>query len=163
MKNMKSITYRAIGAFGLALILTACTSSSQAPPESENAATTPAPTMIQPDTSGPTTSLPATAGRVLVALRPGSLPIGALNGHSEIWFIAAGSTNGPYTFTTQDELPPGITLEPDGRLWGVPTTLGTWTITITATDPQTPTETGSLTLEYEVHETEPADGNPASS
>lgn len=151
--NSGSLAYRAIGAFGLTLILTSCAPSLEVPSEIGNTAATPASTL----------SLPATAGRVLVALRPGSLPIGGLNGASETWFIAAGSTGGPYTFTSDDELPPGMSLDPDtGRLWGVPTVLGTWALTITATDTDTPTETGSLTVEYGVYAAEPADGDPSS-
>lgn len=104
-----------------------------------------------------------------MALRPGSLPIGSISGPAETWFIAAGKCSaegcagGPYTFASQGELPPGMTLEPNtGRLTGTSTKLGTWKITITATDVNDPSETGSLTLDYSIFQTEAADGSSPS-
>ncbi len=42
----------------------------------------------------------------------------------------------PYTVTVADpqDLPPGITIGPDGTVSGTPTTAGTYTINVTATD-----------------------------
>jgi Putative Ig domain len=48
--------------------------------------------------------------------------------------IAAGGTGSKTFTTTASSLPPGITLSTTGTLAGTPTTVGTYTFTITATD-----------------------------
>src|SRR5206468_8195018 len=49
--------------------------------------------------------------------------------------INAGGGHGPYTFAvTSGSLPPGLHLDPDSHIRGMPTTVGSYTFTITATD-----------------------------
>lgn len=150
-----AVSYAAIGVLSAVLVLTSCSAPTEPAAKTSSHSATPTPSPRPTPTS--TMALPVTAGRVLVALRPGSLAIGGPNEASVTWFIAAGKctadgcAGGPYTFGSQGELPPGMVLNPHtGELAGTPTVEGTWTITITATDTNDPAETGSLTLDYNV-------------
>lgn len=65
------------------------------------------------------------------------------NGGSAYSFSASGGL-GPYTWTvTTGAVPAGLTLGSDGTLSGTPTTVGTVTFTVTATDSALPPEAGS--------------------
>ena len=65
-----------------------------------------------------------------VAAKGGSIPYG--------WSIVSGS------------LPPGLTLDPAGSIAGTPTTAGTWTIDVRATDSGKPARTDVQTLSITV-------------
>jgi len=70
-----------------------------------------------------------------ITLLPVTLPNGTIGTLYSENITASGGT-APYTFTTTSgTLPPGLTLNPvTGVLTGIPTTLGTFAFTITATD-----------------------------
>ncbi|HSP69601.1 MAG TPA: Ig domain-containing protein, partial [Bryobacteraceae bacterium] len=68
-----------------------------------------------------------------ITLSPATLPSGTVNSAYNQVITASGGA-APYTFTTGDPLPAGITLAADGTLSGTPTASGTFNITVTATD-----------------------------
>lgn len=64
-------------------------------------------------------------------------------------FNAVGDTAPPFSWTlVGGALPPGLTLYPNGQMYGTPTATGTFTFTVMATDPngQTATQTFSLPI-----------------
>ena len=82
-----------------------------------------------------------------IALSPSSLPAGTGGTSYSQTLTAAGGT-APYTFNSAGSLPPGLTLAPGGAITGVPTTAGTFSFTVTATDNLsfTSTRTYSITV-----------------
>lgn len=69
-----------------------------------------------------------------IVLSPPTLPDGSVGVAYSETITASGGT-GPYTFTVTDgALPPGLTLTPDGVVEGTPTTNGSSTFTVRATD-----------------------------
>ncbi|HET8661998.1 MAG TPA: proprotein convertase P-domain-containing protein [Micromonosporaceae bacterium] len=62
---------------------------------------------------------------------------------------ASGGTS-PYTFTGSG-LPPGLSLSSAGTVSGTPTTAGTYTVTVTATDSSSPAKTGSTSYTWTVN------------
>jgi Putative Ig domain/Abnormal spindle-like microcephaly-assoc'd, ASPM-SPD-2-Hydin len=60
-----------------------------------------------------------------------------------------GDSTGPYTWTVVGgALPPGLTMQPDGEIWGTPTATGTFSFTSQVTDAngQTATQAWRLTI-----------------
>ncbi|MFN7975586.1 MAG: putative Ig domain-containing protein [Acidobacteriota bacterium] len=94
-------------------------------------------TVTATDTPGCTGSQPLsiTIDCGTVSLLPAGLPNGAIGlGYSQT-ITAVGGTS-PYTFAvTAGALPPGLTLAASGVISGVPNTVGTFSFTVTATDP----------------------------
>jgi hypothetical protein len=73
-------------------------------------------------------------GCPFITVNPSSLPHGQ-KGHSYSQTLTASGGSGPYTFTkTSGSLPPGLTLSPAGVISGTPTSNGTFTFTVQATD-----------------------------
>jgi len=69
-----------------------------------------------------------------IALSPATLPNGMLGTPYSQTITASGGT-GPYTFAvTMGTLPPGLTLATNGTLSGTPTSAGSFTFVVTATD-----------------------------
>ncbi len=70
----------------------------------------------------------------MITLTPTALPNGMLGTPYSQTITASGGT-GPYTFAvTSGTLPPGLTLATNGTLSGKPTSAGSFTFTVTATD-----------------------------
>jgi len=83
---------------------------------------------------------------VLISITPTAVPDAVIGTSYSVTFSAASGT-GPYTFTTTDILPGGLTLTSAGTLSGTPTgTASTYTITVTATDSLG--NTGALTVTF---------------
>lgn len=57
--------------------------------------------------------------------------------------VTATGGSGPYTFTTNSALPPGLALSAAGVVSGTPTATGNYTVTVMATDANDPTNTGT--------------------
>jgi large repetitive protein len=73
-------------------------------------------------------------GSTAIVLSPPTLPSGTVGSDYVAAMTASGGT-APYAFSvTCGALPPGIAMTPAGVLSGVPTTVGIFTFTITATD-----------------------------
>jgi hypothetical protein len=94
-----------------------------------------------------------------VTIAPGSLPFALIDEAYSVTFTASGdAATAPFTFAvTGGALPDGVSLDADGELSGVPTELGEFEFTVTATD-NTPAGssgpfTGSGTYILEVLET----------
>ncbi|MGI8782699.1 MAG: IPTL-CTERM sorting domain-containing protein [Acidobacteriota bacterium] len=69
-----------------------------------------------------------------ITLSPGTLPAGTVGTAYSQPITASGGT-APYTFSViAGSLPPGLTLAPGGLLSGTPTTAGSFTFTVRATD-----------------------------
>ena len=84
-------------------------------------------------------SYTVTVAAPTITLSPATLPSGA-KGTAYSQTISASGGTSPYTFTrTSGTLPAGLTLSSAGVLSGTPTTLGTSSFTITATDSSTGT------------------------
>jgi hypothetical protein len=80
-----------------------------------------------------------------IKLKPESLKPATATEPYEQALRAIGGT-APYTFTIESGiLPEGISLSPSGELTGTPTTAGTSTFTVLATDSSTPARTASRT------------------
>lgn len=62
-----------------------------------------------------------------------SLPAAGVDSAYDFQLEAAGGL-APYSWSTTDPLPPGITLSDSGRLMGTPTQLGSWTMRIRVQD-----------------------------
>lgn len=71
-----------------------------------------------------------------VVVSPGTLAAAVIDDGYSVQFSASGAgTTAPYTFAvTAGSLPDGLTLSPSGLLSGVPTTVGSATFTVEATD-----------------------------
>lgn len=70
-----------------------------------------------------------------ITVNPATLPGGSIGSAYSQTLSASGSTNPPVTFSiTSGSLPVGLTLSPAGAITGVPTTAGTASFTVTATD-----------------------------
>ncbi|WP_435102361.1 putative Ig domain-containing protein [Halarchaeum sp. P4] len=77
---------------------------------------------------------------------PSTLPSGVTGVPYSTTLETAGGT-GPYTWSlASGSLPPGLSLADDGTISGTPTTPGTYTVTVTATDAAGATTTATLTL-----------------
>lgn len=76
----------------------------------------------------------APASCPVITLVPPTLPTGTVGVAASLQITASGGT-GPYTFSVlTGTLPAGLTLSPGGLLSGTPTTAGSSTVTIQATD-----------------------------
>jgi hypothetical protein len=94
-------------------------------------------TIAVTDTTGATDSRPYTvAVNEPLVLGPPTLPDGTVGGSNYAATIRAEGGTGEKTLALTDgELPPGLTFDPEtGRLSGTPTTTGTFSFVITATD-----------------------------
>jgi hypothetical protein len=81
-----------------------------------------------------------------IALSPSSLPAGA-TGLPYSQTITAGGGIGPYAFAvTSGAVPPGLTLASGGALSGTPSTTGSFTFAVTATDSNGCTGSRSYTI-----------------
>jgi uncharacterized repeat protein (TIGR01451 family) len=81
-----------------------------------------------------------------VLLSPGVLPPASQGlAYSQTITAVAGGA-GLYTFTATAGLPPGLTLLPSGAFSGAPTQTGTFSFTVTATDPNGCSTTQAFTL-----------------
>jgi len=86
-----------------------------------------------------------------IKLGPPNLPDGTVN-HSYSKTITADHGNSPYTFSVSSgSLPPGLTLSPGGVLSGTPTTAGTFTFTVQATDSYQCTGSKQYSLKIKPH------------
>ena len=86
-----------------------------------------------------------------INLAPPGLPDGKV-GNSYSTTITASGGNSPYTFTVSSgSLPPGLTLSPGGVLSGTPTTAGTFTFTVQATDSYQCTGSKQYNLKIKPH------------
>jgi hypothetical protein len=91
------------------------------------------------------TATASAAGVKPIKLKPESLKAATATEPYEQRLSASGGT-APYTFTIESGiLPEGISLSPSGELTGTPTTAGTSTFTVLATDSSTPARTASRT------------------
>lgn len=75
-----------------------------------------------------------------------STPLTAAQGLPTSTTFTGSSGTGPYTFTETGALPAGVTLSSGGVLSGTPTAIGTFPITVTATDSSGCTGTLDFTL-----------------
>jgi hypothetical protein len=89
----------------------------------------------------------------LLPLSP--LPGGIVSSeYSDLQITASGGT-GPYSFSkTSGDLPPGLSLSPEGIISGTPTATGYYDFTITATDANS--YTGSMDYGIDVDEADPS-------
>jgi len=96
-----------------------------------------------------TLSLTVAAPAVAITT-PSPLPAGMVTVQYPEQVISATGGFGPYTFSLapNSQLPAGLTLDPDGALYGTPTSAGTSRVTITATD--VTGQTGSATFSITV-------------
>src|SRR5207253_1853262 len=79
-------------------------------------------------------SLPQLVNSPTITLTPSTLPNGTVGASYSQTITASGGT-APYSFVvTAGMLPPGLVLSSGGVLSGTPTTAGTSTFTVTATD-----------------------------
>jgi Putative Ig domain/Galactose oxidase, central domain/Kelch motif len=86
-----------------------------------------------------------------INLGPAGLPDGKV-GNSYSKTITADHGNSPYTFSVSSgSLPPGLTLSPGGVLSGTPTTAGTFTFTVQATDSYQCTGSKQYSLKIKPH------------
>ena len=75
-----------------------------------------------------------------------ALPTATMGGSYSQTFAASGGT-GPYAYgVTGGSLPPGLTLSSSGVIGGTPTTAGSYTFTVTATDANNFTGSQSMSL-----------------
>src|SRR6202022_4054348 len=75
-----------------------------------------------------------TIGCPVITVNPATLPHGS-GGIAYNATITASGSVGPYTFAVASgALPPGLVLSSGGAITGTPTTAGTFSFTITATD-----------------------------
>src|SRR5262245_17825493 len=71
-----------------------------------------------------------------ITLNPTSMPVGVV-GYSYSQTISATGGTAPYTFSLyppEDDIPPGLSLAPDGNLTGTPMTAGRYQFIVLATD-----------------------------
>ncbi len=102
----------------------------------------------RPATSATSPSQPA--GSSPLQLAPSALPAVIAGAQDSQQITAAGGTP-PYTFAvTAGTLPPGLTLSAAGALSGNPTTLGSYTFTIRATDSSAIPDQGSASYTLQV-------------
>jgi hypothetical protein len=88
---------------------------------------------------------PSLAAEKPLKLKPATLKL-ATAGERYSQTIGATGGTGPYSFALESGLPPeGITLDPSGELAGTPTTAGSSTFTVQATDSSTPALSASKT------------------
>lgn len=81
-----------------------------------------------------------------VVITTGALP-GAVQGQSYAGTLEATGGASPLTWAiTSGTLPPGLSFGETGRVTGVPTTVGSWTIVVKATDSMYPSNAASATL-----------------
>lgn len=81
-----------------------------------------------------------------ITLAPAAVPIGSVGTGYSLTVAASGGT-GPYAYTlSSGSLPTGLSLASDGTLSGTPTTAGSATFGVTATDAFNSTGTQSYTL-----------------
>lgn len=73
------------------------------------------------------------AGTTTITLAPTSLPGGTVNSAYSQTITASGGSS-PYTFSYTGTLPTGLSLSSSGILSGTPTSTGTYSFTVTATD-----------------------------
>jgi uncharacterized repeat protein (TIGR01451 family) len=96
---------------------------------------------------------PPNTNTTVLSVGPPSLPAGVV-GQNYISTFGASGGNGSYSFAVPPgSLPPGLSLSSAGALTGMPTTPGTFSFTVTATD--TSSDSGSMT--YTVPVTSKAD------
>ncbi|GHD20829.1 hemagglutinin [Tianweitania populi] len=83
-----------------------------------------------------------------IALNPSTLPKGS-GGTAYLTILTASGGFSPYTFAVDGNVPPGLALGTDGKLSGVPTSAGSFTFTVTATDDETFTGSQLYTVDIE--------------
>ncbi|PYK49186.1 MAG: hypothetical protein DME51_09045 [Verrucomicrobia bacterium] len=98
-----------------------------------------------------TRSYGLTVACATISLSPSTLPDGTV-GRSYSKTISAGGGSSPYSFIViSGSLPPGLTLSSSGTLSGTPTSSGTSTFAIQATDRNGCTGTRSYSLLVKPH------------
>ncbi len=80
-----------------------------------------------------------------ITVDPATSPDGTLGKAYSLQLTASGGT-GPYTYTTPDPLPAGLTLSAAGLLSGTPTAVGATTFSVTAKDANNCTGSKSVTV-----------------
>jgi hypothetical protein len=109
-----------------------------------------APSSSRPATSTISPSQPSGSSPSPLQLAPAALPA-VMAGAQESQQIAAAGGTPPYSFAvTAGTLPPGLTLSAAGALSGTPTTPGSYTFTITATDSSATADKGSTAYMLQV-------------
>ena len=78
-----------------------------------------------------------------------TLPSGIANSAYPSQILTATGGVAPYTFTIKDPLPPGMSLS-NGQIGGAPTSPGSYSFTVVATDSATPPVTGSLGVSVDI-------------
>jgi MYXO-CTERM domain-containing protein len=79
-----------------------------------------------------------------------TLPSGTVGEAYDAMLAASGGTT-PYTWSVTGSLPPGLTLDAvGGTIMGTPTTAGTTTITLTATDSAMPALTATVSVQITI-------------
>jgi uncharacterized protein YhjY with autotransporter beta-barrel domain len=93
-----------------------------------------------------TYTLVVSPGNVL-SVSPGSLPVGTNGTSYTAAVVASGGTGTGYTYSlTAGSLPPGLSAGSNGAITGLPSTVGNYTFSVTATDSAGNTGTGSYVL-----------------
>jgi hypothetical protein len=88
-----------------------------------------------------------TIAHATLSVTPTTLPNGTVGTiYTRTTIQASGGTGTGYTFAMGSGSPPGLTLNSSGLLSGTPTTAGTFTFTVTATDSAGDTGTRSYTV-----------------
>ena len=78
-----------------------------------------------------------------------TLPSGIANSGYPTQILTATGGVAPYTFSTKDSLPPGLSLS-NGQLSGTPTSPGSYSFTLVAADSATPPVNGSLSVSVDI-------------
>jgi hypothetical protein len=94
-------------------------------------------TVVATDSAGNsgTRAYSVTINPATLGVSPTSLPNGIVGTTYSQTVTASGGTGGPYSYRTSGTLPPGVAvITSTGAVSGSPTTAGTYTFTVTATD-----------------------------
>jgi hypothetical protein len=74
------------------------------------------------------------------------LPMGTVGTAYPGGIFSGGGGDGTYSYAADSALPPGLSLSASGELSGTPTAAGTFAITVTVTDGESPPQTGTHTF-----------------
>jgi hypothetical protein len=90
----------------------------------------------------------------LLTVEPAAIPSGTVNmGYNQA--LTVGNGTGPFTWALSGTLPPGLKLGTSttalNSITGTPTTSGTYTFTVTASDSSSPARTGSTAYQVTIN------------